>query len=84
MQNSFSAISISYWPEWPTVEGRRQGHDSVDNRQKAEEQHKQQQAHVKVVGAWGFENSLMRYVAAHHCPALVVHWAQKSQNIQTH
>lgn len=60
-------------PEWPAVERWRERHNSVDDRQEAEKQHEQQEPHVEVVGPGGLENSLMRNIAAHHCPALVVH-----------
>ncbi len=85
IRNHFSpSVSIFYWPEWATVEGWWQGHDGVNDRQQAEEQHEQQQAHVEVVGPWRLENSLMRNVTAHHCPALIVHRGQETQNVQTH
>lgn len=71
-------------PERAAVKGGREGHDGVGHRQKAEEEHQQQQAHVEVVGSGGFENTLVGDVAAHHCPALEVHGGQQAKDVNAH
>lgn len=71
-------------PEWPAVEGGREGHDGVGHRQEAEEEHQKQEAHVEVVGSGGFEHALVGDVAAHHCPALEVHGGQQTQHVDAY
>lgn len=71
-------------PERPTVKGGGQSHYGVDNREEAEEENEEQQAHVEVVGLGGLEDSLVGHVTAHHCPTLVVHGAQQTQDVDAH
>lgn len=84
MHHLRSLILTSYWPEWTTVEGRGQGHYRVNDRKQAKEEHEEQQAHVEVVWPRCLENSLVRNVTGHHCPALEVHRCQETQHVQTH
>lgn len=69
-------------PKGSAVKGGRDSDNSVDGRQRGQKEDDQQHGHVEVVGAGGLEDSFLRNVAAHYCPALQVHGHVEAQHIQ--
>lgn len=68
-------------PERATVKRWWNGDNGVHSRQCRKEENEKQHGHVEVVWSGGFEDSLLGNIAAHHCPALQVHWSMESEHI---
>lgn len=76
--------TVSVLPKWSTVEGWRKSHNAVNHRHETEKEDEEKQPHVEVIRSRGFENSFVRNVTCHHCPALVIHGAQQTQHVDAH
>lgn len=68
-------------PEGPTIKGRREGHDHVQDRHGGQEEDKQEHPQVEIIRSGSFEDPGLRNVAAHHGPALEVHGRVESEDI---
>lgn len=70
-------------PEWAAVKGWWDRDNSVHSRQSREEENKEQHGHVEVIGSRGFEDPLVRDIAAHHSPALQIHRGVETEHIDS-
>lgn len=68
--------------KWTAVPGGFDPHDGVTDREYAQEQHRQEQSKVKVVGPRGSKDNFVWYVAGQYSPGTQIHEYHELDHVQ--